>query len=294
LTSFFFGGFVSGSKNKRRLEAKMLKGKKIGIIGGGKMGSALIGGIISQNLIPADHITVSDALVERLQELKKQYGINITSNNNEALTASDMIILAVKPQNMAEVLEGMSASFHQKQLIISIAAGIPTKFIEGYLGKGAHVVRVMPNTPALIGEGAAALAGGTDATKEDLDMAREIFESVGITVSVKEDLMDAVTGLSGSGPAYVFLIMEALADGGVNLGLSKDVALKLSAQTIMGAAKLFLTGNKHPAELKDMVTSPGGTTIAGLKALEEGKLRATLMAAVEAAALRSRDLGSKK
>lgn len=272
----------------------MLKGKKIGIIGGGKMGSALIGGIISQNLISADHITVSDALVERLQELKIQYGINTTSDNNEALTASDMIILAVKPQNMAEVLEGMSASFHQKQLIISIAAGIPAKFIEGYLGKGARVVRVMPNTPALIGEGAAALAGGSDATQEDLDMAREIFESVGITVFVKEDLMDAVTGLSGSGPAYVFLIMEALADGGVNLGLSKDVALKLSAQTIMGAAKLFLTGNKHPAELKDMVTSPGGTTIAGLKALEEGKLRATLMAAVEAAALRSRDLGSKK
>lgn len=272
----------------------MLKGKKIGIIGGGKMGSVLIGGVISRNLIPAVHITVSDTILERLEELKTIYGVNTTSDNKEALAASDIIILAVKPQNMAEVLEGMSVAFHQNQLIISIAAGIPTKFIEGFFGKGPRVVRVMPNTPALIGEGAAALAGGSYATEEDLDMARAIFESVGITVSVKEDLMDAVTGLSGSGPAYVFLIIEALADAGVNLGLSRDVALKLSAQTIMGASKLFLSGNKHPAELKDMVTSPGGTTIAGLKALEEGKLRATLMAAVEAAALRSRDLGSKK
>ena len=272
----------------------MLKGKKVGIIGGGKMGSVLIGGIISRNLIPASHIIVSDTVTERLEDLKKTYGVHTAGDNSKVVKSSDIIILAVKPQNMAEVLEGISRTFHQSKLIISIAAGIPTKFIEGYLKKGARVIRVMPNTPALIGEGAAALARGANATDDDLDAALHIFESVGIAVSVREELMDAVTGLSGSGPAYGFLMIEALTDAGVNLGLSRDIALKLSAQTIMGAAKLCLVGNKHPAELKDMVTSPGGTTIAGLKVLEEGKLRATLMAAVEAAALRSRDLGNKK
>jgi pyrroline-5-carboxylate reductase len=272
----------------------MLKGKKIGIIGGGKMGSVLIGGIISRNLIPEGHIAVSDTVKERLEYLKKTYRVNTTDDNNKVVKASDIIILAVKPQNMSDVLEGISHTFHQKILIISIAAGITTKFIEGYLKKGARVIRVMPNTPALIGEGATALTCGANAKNDDLDLARQIFESVGITVSVKEELMDAVTGLSGSGPAYGFLIIEALADAGVNLGLSRDIALKLSAKTIMGAAKLCLMGEKHPAELKDMVTSPGGTTIAGLKVLEEGKIRATLMAAVEAAASRSRDLGSKK
>ncbi len=272
----------------------MLKGKKVGIIGGGKMGSVLIGGLISRKLIPAGNIVVSDTAPERLEDLKKTYGVHTTDDNKKALKSSGICILAVKPQNMSEVLEGIAGTFHQSQLIISIAAGIPTGFIEGYLKKGARVIRVMPNTPALIGEGAAALARGAHATDEDIDVARRIFESVGIAVIVREELMDAVTGLSGSGPAYGFLIIEALADAGVNLGLSRDIALKLSAQTIMGAAKLCLVGNKHPAELKDMVTSPGGTTIAGLKALEEGRLRATLMAAVEAAALRSRELGSKK
>jgi len=272
----------------------MIKGKKIGVIGGGKMGGVLVSGIISRELIPAGHVTASDVVKEQRENLKKTYGINVTDDNNKLVKSADIIILAVKPQSMSEVLEGISGSFNQNKLVISIAAGISTKFIEGYLKKGIRVVRVMPNTPALIGEGAAALARGTNATDKDLDIARHIFESVGITVSVKEDLMDAVTGLSGSGPAYGFLIIEALTDAGVNLGLNRDIALKLSAQTIMGAAKLCLMGNKHPAELKDMVTSPGGTTIAGLKVLEEGKIRATLMSAVEAAALRSRELGSKK
>jgi pyrroline-5-carboxylate reductase len=272
----------------------MLKGKKIGIIGAGKMGGVLMGGIVSRNLIPPRHIAVSDALAEPLEKLEKAYGVCTTEDNKKVVTSSDIIILAVKPQTMPEVLEEISGVYHPKKLIISIAAGIPTGIIEGHLGNKARVIRVMPNTPSLIGEGAAALARGAHATDKDLDMARHIFESVGITVSVKEDLMDAVTGLSGSGPAYVFLIIEALSDAGVNLGLSRDIALKLSAQTIMGAAKLCLAGTKHPAELKDMVTSPGGTTIAGIKALEEGKLRATLMTAVEAAAARSKELGNKK
>lgn len=269
----------------------MLRGKKIGMIGGGRMGSALIGGIVSQHLVDADRIIVSDALKRRLDELRKMYGVETSQDNKNVMKSSDIVILAVKPQNMPEVLEGVADLYHHRKLVISIAAGIPTRLIEGHLGEKARVVRAMPNTPALIGEGAAAIARGAHATDTDIEAACQIFEAVGIAVTVKEGLMDAVTGLSGSGPAYAFLIIEALADAGVNLGLGRDVALKLSAQTIMGAAKLCLTEKRHPAELKDMVTSPGGTTIAGLKVLEAGKLRATLMAAVEAAALRSKELG---
>ncbi len=272
----------------------MLKGRKIGFIGGGKMGSALINGILSRGLVSAGDITVSDVAQELLEGLKKEYGVCITGDNEKAVKGSDIVILAVKPQNMAEVLEGISGAVDKSRLIISIAAGISTGYIEGYLKKGVRVIRVMPNTPAMIGEGATAICAGANAKEEDISPARHIFEAVGITVSVKEELMDAVTGLSGSGPAYGFVIIDALADAGVNMGLSRDIALRLAAQTLLGAAKLCLKGEKHPAQLKDMVTSPGGTTIAGLKAMEEGKLRATLMAAVEAATLRSKELGRKK
>lgn len=271
-----------------------LQGKKVGIIGGGKMGEVLLSGLVSRKLVPAKDIMVSDAVAARLAELKKTRRVQVTPDNTKAVRHGDIIILAVKPQNMAEVLEGIAGAVGGDKLVISIAAGIPAGFIEARLGKEARVIRVMPNTPALIGAGAAALAPGKKATAADLAVARQIFDSVGITVVVKEDLMDAVTGLSGSGPAYGFLIIEALADAGVRMGLGRDIALKLSAQTLFGAAKLCLESGKHPAELKDMVTSPGGTTIAGLKALEEGRLRATLMAAVEAAALRSQELGKIK
>ena len=269
----------------------MLKGKKVSIIGGGKMGEVLTSGIISGDLISPECITVSDILPERLGYLEEKYWVNVTADNKKAIKSADIVILAVKPQNMAYVLEGVSDIIDKAKLVISIAAGITIKFIEGYFKKDIRVIRAMPNTPALVGEGATALAVGNNATEDDLAMARHIFGSVGITVIVKEDLMDAVTGLSGSGPAYGFVIIEALSDAGVQMGLSRDIALTLSAQTLLGAAKLCLKGDKHPAELKDMVASPGGTTIAGLKALEEGKLRATLMSAVEEATLRSRELG---
>ncbi len=269
----------------------MLKGKRVGIIGGGKMGEVLTGGMISGNLVSPRDITVSDVVTERMDYFDKKYRVNVTADNGEAVKSADVVILAVKPQNMGEVLEGVSDIIDETKLIVSIAAGITTGFIEGYLKSGVRVIRVMPNTPALVGEGAAALAAGEGATEDDLALARYIFDSVGITVIVAENLMDAVTGLSGSGPAYIFVIIEALSDAGVNMGLSRDIALKLSAQTLFGAAKLYLDGDKHPAELKDMVASPGGTTIAGLKAIEEGGLRATLIAAVEAATLRSKELG---
>lgn len=272
----------------------MLKGKKLALIGGGKMGSALVNGILSRDLIPAGNITVSDASKERREDVKKTCGVNVSDDNKKTIQGADIVILAVKPQNMAEVMEEIASVCDKSKLIISIAAGISTQYLEEYLKKSSRVIRVMPNTPAMIGEGATAITGGSNATERDLALARHIFEAVGITVSVKEDLMNAVTGLSGSGPAYGFVIIDALADAGVNMGLGRDVALKLAAQTLLGAAKLCLKGDKHPAELKDMVTSPGGTTIAGLKAMEEGKVRATMIAAVEAATLRAKELGKKK
>ncbi len=272
----------------------MFKGKKIGIIGGGNMGEVIAAGVVSTGLVPAIDLTVTDVVTDRLDYLKKKYSISITTDNKTAVKTADIVILAVKPQAMGNVLSELAPAVTKTKLIISIAAGIPTSFIEGYVKKGTRVIRVMPNTPALIGEGAAALAAGNAASENDLALARKIFDSVGLTVIVNEDLMDAVTGLSGSGPAYGFIIIEALSDAGVKMGLTRDVALKLAAQTMAGAAKLCLKGDRHPGQLKDMVTSPGGTTIAGIKALEDGKLRATLMEAVEAATLRSRELGKSK
>jgi pyrroline-5-carboxylate reductase len=271
----------------------MLEGKKIAVIGGGKMGGALIEGMISRGMVQAAALTVSDTDEKRLDELAKAYGVHVTTDNRKALQGADLVILSVKPQNMADVLSGLAGAT-PTALFISIAAGIATTFIEERLGTGMRVVRVMPNLPALIGEGAAALAPGAFARKEDLELARQIFTAVGIAVEVKESLMDAVTGLSGSGPGYAFLIIEALMDAGVRMGLSGDVALKLSAQSLLGAARLCLKGETPPAELRAMVTSPGGTTLAGLKVLEEGRFRETLIAAVEAATHRSAELGGRK
>jgi pyrroline-5-carboxylate reductase len=273
----------------------MLKGKKISIIGGGKMGEVLAKGISSNKQVSAADVTVTDVLKQRLQYLKEKYGVSVTDDNLKAVKDADIIILAVKPQSMAEVLSPLGKLIGKKKLVISIAAGIPIGFIEGYLNKGPRIIRVMPNTPALVGEGAAALAPGGSATEEDLNVARSIFDSVGVSVVVKEDLIDAVTGLSGSGPAYVFIMIEALSDGGVLMGIPRDISLKLAAKTMLGAAKLYLeSADKHPGDLKDMVTSPGGTTIAGIKALENGGLRAALINAVEAATLRSKELGKGK
>ena len=272
----------------------MLEQKKIGVVGGGKMGGALIGGMISGGLFPPAAVTAADTDESRLGELVRTYGVNATIDNRAAVRGADIVILSVKPQNMAEVLSGLAGAAEPVTLFISIAAGIATGFIEEKLGKGVRVIRVMPNMPALIGEGAAALCHGAFATQADLGLARRIFDAVGITVEVEESLMDAVTGLSGSGPGYAFLIIEALQDAGVRMGLAPDVALRLSAQSLLGAAKLCLKGEKPPAELRGMVTSPGGTTLAGLKVLEEGALRAVLIAAVEAATRRSAELGGRK
>jgi pyrroline-5-carboxylate reductase len=272
----------------------MAEGTKIGVVGGGKMGGALIGGMISGGLFPATALTVADKDERRLGELVKTYGVNVTTDNREAIRGAAMVILSVKPQDMAEVLSGLVAQATPAMLFISIAAGIATAFIEERLGKGVRVIRVMPNMPALIGEGAAALCRGASATGADLKQTRQIFEAVGTTVEVEERLMDAVTGLSGSGPGYAFFIIEALTDAGVKTGLDHDVALKLAAQSLLGAARMCLKGEKSPAEYRSMVTSPGGTTLAGLKVFEEGKLREVLIAGVEAATRRSAELGGRK
>jgi len=271
-----------------------MKGKKIAVIGGGKMGEVLASGIISGKLLPAWDVTVTDIVPARLDYLKSQHKVQVTGDNKKAVKDANIVILAVKPQSMSEVLKELSPAIDKDKLVISIAAGITIGFIQGHLKKGTRIVRVMPNTPALIREGAAALAPGEHATEEDMQTARSIFDAVGVTVMVKEDLMDAVTGLSGSGPAYVFIIIDALSDAGVLMGLPRDIATKLAAQTLVGAAKLYLVTGKHPGELRDMVTSPGGTTIAGIKEMEQKGLRGALIAAVEAATLRSKELGKGK
>lgn len=270
----------------------MLKGKKIAILGGGNMGEVIAAGLINSQLIAPESLVVTDMSKARLDFLKGKYPFRTSEDNHEAVRFADISVLAVKPQNIRELLEDIRSFLDPEKLLVSIAAGIPIRFIESHLKEGKYpIVRVMPNTPALIGEGATALAGGPHATEKDIHTAKRIFDDLGTTVIVREELLDAVTGLSGSGPAYAFIMIEALSDGGVKMGLPRDVAIRLAAQTLLGAAKLVLQGERHPAQLKDMVTSPGGTTIAGIHALESGRLRATLISAVEAATLRSKELG---
>ena len=272
----------------------MIKGKKIAIIGGGKMGSIIASGLISRKIVSGKDITVTDIDADRLKFIRSQLGLQASSDNKETAKNADVVILAVKPQNMAQTLKEITAVINKSKVVISIAAGITTGFVEGYLAKGVRVVRVMPNTPALALAGATAVTKGINSTAADIKLTRAIFDAVGITVEVDEKLMDAVTGLSGSGPAYCFVIIEALADAGVQMGLPRELSLQLAAQTMLGSAILCLQGDKHPAQLKDMVTSPAGTTAAGLQALEEGKIRATLISAVEAATKRSKELAGGK
>lgn len=259
------------------------------------MAEALISSLIDSSVFNPDNILCSDISKERLEYIHNSYNIHTSSDNIDVAQKADIIILSVKPQVILRVLDQISETVDSSKLIISIAAGISLDIIQKILSKeGAktfRLIRAMPNTPALVQTGATALAKGADASENDLKAAFEIFSAVGKAVEVNEGLMDAVTGLSGSGPAYVFLIIEALADAGVKVGLPKDVSMTLSVQTVFGAAKLASESGDHPAKLKDMVTSPGGTTIAGIHSLEEGNLKAILMNAVEAATQRSKELG---
>lgn len=271
----------------------LMRERKIGFVGGGNMAGALIRGLICSETVAPDQIRASDVSASRLNELSERYHIQ-TTNDNEALSRwADVIVIAVKPQIVDRILAPVGASLNEGDLVISIAAGVPIEAFETRLPAGAKVVRSMPNTAAIALAGATAIAPGTHATPSDLEIAKELFEAVGRCVVLDEALLDAVTGLSGSGPAYVMLMIEALADGGVKVGLGRDTALLLAAQTVYGAAKLQLETGEHPGRLKDMVTSPGGTAIAGLHTLEAGGLRRTLIDAVEAASARSVELGEQ-
>jgi len=275
-----------------RKDCKMLSEKNIGFIGAGNMGEALISGLTSSDSCSPDRIICSDLRQDRLDELAARFGIATTTDNTEVVSRSDIVVYAIKPQIMAEVLKETVSGLDMSKLVISIAAGVPLSAIENRLNKKLRLIRVMPNVAVMVKEGAAAIAAGQNALPEDIDTAMAIFNSVGRCVFLKENyLLDAVTGLSGSGPAYIFMIVDALADAGVKVGLSRKESLFLASQTVLGAAKMLLETQIHPGQLKDMVTSPGGTAIAGLHTLEKGGLRTTLINAVEAATLRSRELG---
>jgi pyrroline-5-carboxylate reductase len=270
----------------------MLNDKKIGMVGTGNMGQALIDGLIASGTAKAGNIICSDASEQQLASVREKYGVETTTDNIAVVKAADIVIYAIKPQIMAGVLKETADFLDMSKLIISIAAGVPMAAIESLLNKELRLIRVMPNVAVAVKEGATAIAAGGKATEEDIQLALAIFDSVGKTVFLKENyLMDAITGLSGSGPAYIFMIVDALADAGVKMGLSRKDARVLASQTILGAAKLLLETKAHPGELKDSVTSPGGTAIAGLHTLEKGGLRTTLINAVEAATNRSKELG---
>jgi pyrroline-5-carboxylate reductase len=264
--------------------------RTIGFLGCGNMAEALIRGLIGAG-VQAGRIWASGPRAERMANVAETFGVHTTQDNVALVKQVDVLVLSVKPQILDKVLREVSSDMREGTVVISIAAGIPSASIEHVLRAETRVIRAMPNTPALIASGATAIAAGEHATAEDLDAAKFLFDAVGLTVVLDESQLDAVTGLSGSGPAYIFLMLDALSDGGVKMGLSRRNAQRLAAQTVMGAARLLLETNEHPGRLKDMVTSPGGTAIAGLATLEAGGLRTTLINAVEAATLRSRELG---
>ena len=265
---------------------------KIGFIGGGQMGEALIRGILQAKLVTADQILVMDPSDSRRAVLSEQYSVIVHESSASIWSDCRIVILAIKPQIMEKVLLDNRELIHTTHLLISIAAGITLSFLEQHAPADSRIVRVMPNTPALVLEAASALSAGSCATPDDTATATAIFDAIGRTVLVDENHLDAVTGLSGSGPAYVFTFIEALIDAGLRVGLSRPVAETLVMQTVLGATKLAMASNDHPAQLRAMVTSPGGTTIAGLHELESAGFTGIIMSAVEAATKRSTELGT--
>jgi pyrroline-5-carboxylate reductase len=263
----------------------------IGFLGTGKMATALAKGFIRAGLVTPRQVFGSDPIPAARVAFGKETGARIETTNAKLVEVASVLVLATKPDQTVAVLTEIGVGFTRRHLLISIAAGVPTAKLEAALPGNARVIRVMPNTPALVGESASGFALGKSATRADGELALRLFSAVGVAFQLKESLLDAVTGLSGSGPAYVYQFIEALSDGGVAAGLPRDVATKLAAQTVLGAAKMVLETGQHPGALKDMVTSPGGTTIEGLHELEKGKLRGTVMSAVRAATEKSKKLG---
>ena len=267
---------------------------KLGIIGAGKIGEAIVQGVLARGMAGVDEIILSVRSEKHRAELEARLGIKTVLDNKALVAASDNVIIAVKPKMMAEVLAEVGGLFGPGRLLVSTAAGVSLDFFESRLPAGTPVVRTMPNMAVAIGQGMTALSPGKAVPAEKLEWAAAIFRAVGRAIVIDEEHMDAVTGLSGSGPAYVYIIIESLADGGVKLGLPRDVATELAAQTVLGAASNVLITGEHPAKLKDQVTTPAGVTIDGILELEEGRLRVTLIKAVVKAAERARQLMHKE
>lgn len=265
--------------------------KKIGFIGAGKMAQAIINGVLNSGFSNLDNIYAFEPDQRVVDSLKQDFNLNFCENNNEVVEKSDVIIICVKPHFVERVLSEIKYSLTKEKVIISIAAGISTKKMENNIQEGIQVIRVMPNTPALVGEGMSALCKGKYCTQTTLNYAMELFSKFGRAIEIEEKLINAVTGVSGSGPAFMYLLIEAIADGGVRLGLKKDVAIELAAQTALGAAKMIIETGKHPAILKDEVTTPAGTTAEGLYSMEKDNIRASMIRAVIKTARRSEELG---
>lgn len=263
----------------------------IGFLGTGRMATALARGFIRSGRVTAKQVVGSDPVPAARKLFGKETGARIVTRNAGVVEAASVLVLATKPDQTAAVLSEIHDLFTRRHLLISIAAGVTTRTLEAALPSGSRVVRVMPNTPALVGASASGYALGGAATRSDGQLVQRLLSTVGLAFQLKEALLDAVTGLSGSGPAYVYQFIEALSDGGVAVGLPRDVATQLAAQTVLGAAKMVIETGTHPGTLKDMVTSPGGTTIEGLHELEKGQMRGTVMSAVRAAAEKSKRLG---
>ena len=268
-----------------------IKDTHFAFLGGGNMAEALIKGLLTGLGVDARHIIATDIVRERCDHLHRTYGITTSEDNRQAVRDSEVIFLAVKPQTVPALLASIAPGIGDDKLFVSIAAGVPLSTLQHALPDDSRVVRVMPNTPALVLEGAAGISPGAAATANDVALVERIFNAVGRATVVSDGMMDTVTGLSGSGPAFVFALIEGLSDGGVLMGLDRPTSTMLAAQTVLGAAKMVLETGRHPGQLKDMVTSPAGTTIAGMEALEEGGLRGLMMAAVRRATERSEELG---
>lgn len=265
--------------------------ERIGFIGGGQMARALARGFVIAKVVQAAHLIASDPIAEARAAFEKETGGRATGDSGRVIEASDVVFLAVKPQAMAEVLAAIAPKLTSKHLIVSIAAGVSLAKLAQGLGAERRIVRVMPNTPCLVGQSASGYALGSAASEVDGEQVARLMGAVGVAARVSEPLLDAVTGLSGSGPAYIYQVIEALSDGGVKAGLPRDIATRLAAQTVLGAAQMVLSTGQHTGELKDMVTSPGGTTIAGLAVLERSGVRGAFIDAVVAATERARELG---
>lgn len=263
---------------------------KLAVLGGGKMGEALVGGLLASGWRSADEIAVTGRREERLAELSKNYGVEVTTDNAAAVSGATVVVLAVKPQDIEPLLAEISAHVSEDQTVLSVVAAIPTSFIEERLGAPVAVVRAMPNTPSVVHEGMAGIAAGKHADEDHTALAREVLEHVGRVVVVPESYLDAVTAISGSGPAYFALLAEAMIEAGILLGLSREISTDLVVQTMLGSAKLLRDGDMHPVELREMVTSPGGTTIRAIRVLEQSGVRAAFLNAIQAAMERSQEL----